>query len=362
MAGDSGKRKIVPHHKVRTGCETCKRRRVKCDEVRPACSNCSLVGRKCIYHHVLPSYPVFSPADYLDRSTIRFSTRDMELLHHWTSATAFTIGGTDDLRVMMRDKLPIEGFAKPYLLHLILAVSSLHLAYLKPNENTVYSTLARHHYSAALPLFRANLQFMDETNCHALYGSSQLLAKYALACEKRPQRLLLSPILDSSAQTDWLMLIRGAYSIRDSHSQILRRGPMSCTASDCWNGVSDNVESPYKENLERVTSLINGSYSKYYATSSPMRLMEIGLLLRKLSSQQPSQEYPWIFFALLAQRRADAVFIFAHFCIILEKMNDDSVWYMRNWSRTLFDECLRCLDDYWLPHLAWPLSTISGED
>ncbi|KAL4967121.1 Zn(II)2Cys6 transcription factor domain-containing protein [Aspergillus stella-maris] len=33
--------------KVRTGCLTCKQRRVKCDEGRPSCWNCSRTGRRC---------------------------------------------------------------------------------------------------------------------------------------------------------------------------------------------------------------------------------------------------------------------------------------------------------------------------
>ena len=35
--------------KVRTGCSTCKTRRVKCDEVKPICQRCAVGGRKCEY-------------------------------------------------------------------------------------------------------------------------------------------------------------------------------------------------------------------------------------------------------------------------------------------------------------------------
>jgi len=34
-------------NKVRTGCVTCKARRVKCDEARPTCTRCSKAGRLC---------------------------------------------------------------------------------------------------------------------------------------------------------------------------------------------------------------------------------------------------------------------------------------------------------------------------
>lgn len=35
--------------KVRTGCSTCKTRRVKCDEAKPICQRCAVGGRKCEY-------------------------------------------------------------------------------------------------------------------------------------------------------------------------------------------------------------------------------------------------------------------------------------------------------------------------
>ncbi|KAH8881071.1 hypothetical protein GQ53DRAFT_735959 [Thozetella sp. PMI_491] len=35
------------HAKVKTGCGTCKKRRIKCDEAKPTCTNCSRSGRIC---------------------------------------------------------------------------------------------------------------------------------------------------------------------------------------------------------------------------------------------------------------------------------------------------------------------------
>ncbi|KAM3462881.1 hypothetical protein MY5147_007544 [Beauveria neobassiana] len=36
-------------NKVKTGCMTCRRRRIKCDEVKPACKKCTSTGRDCEY-------------------------------------------------------------------------------------------------------------------------------------------------------------------------------------------------------------------------------------------------------------------------------------------------------------------------
>lgn len=37
------------HKKTRTGCVTCKARRVKCDEKKPICDRCSALGKECYY-------------------------------------------------------------------------------------------------------------------------------------------------------------------------------------------------------------------------------------------------------------------------------------------------------------------------
>ena len=45
----TGKRKY--HQKSRNGCSTCKKRRVKCDEQRPVCGNCTKLKLDCGYLH-----------------------------------------------------------------------------------------------------------------------------------------------------------------------------------------------------------------------------------------------------------------------------------------------------------------------
>jgi hypothetical protein len=43
--------------KVRTGCSTCKARRVKCDEAKPICRRCAVKGRKCEYNTTCAAPP-----------------------------------------------------------------------------------------------------------------------------------------------------------------------------------------------------------------------------------------------------------------------------------------------------------------
>ena len=117
MTGNQEDRKIVKHRKVRTGCEACKRRRVKCDEARPTCGNCSYHSHVCIYRQMQPSYPIFGPLTANDLGIVQFSARDLGLVHHWTVSTAETIGATEELRSILRDPFLSVALEKPYLLY-----------------------------------------------------------------------------------------------------------------------------------------------------------------------------------------------------------------------------------------------------
>lgn len=56
---DESARQKRSHAKVRTGCATCKARRIKCDEKKPSCSRCSLSDRECVYS--VPKAWLFEP-------------------------------------------------------------------------------------------------------------------------------------------------------------------------------------------------------------------------------------------------------------------------------------------------------------
>ncbi|KAI9696692.1 MAG: hypothetical protein M1820_008066 [Bogoriella megaspora] len=64
----------VPALRTRTGCQTCRIRRVKCDEGKPACNRCVSTGRKCDgYDHAILRRKIQTSADRRDLRTSRKS-------------------------------------------------------------------------------------------------------------------------------------------------------------------------------------------------------------------------------------------------------------------------------------------------
>jgi hypothetical protein len=85
-----GRRKPIPrkgHTKSRRGCFNCKRRKIKCQETKPACGHCVKGGIKCDYPTLSQegSLMIMTPSPILQpQSTpVVFSIKDMQFFHHF---------------------------------------------------------------------------------------------------------------------------------------------------------------------------------------------------------------------------------------------------------------------------------------
>lgn len=117
MSSGEDNRKIARHRKVRSGCESCKKRKIKCNERHPVCGNCLAHSYTCVYRQPQSPYPVFDTPSTDEQGIVRFSTRDLRLVHHWTTSTADTVGATKELRDMMRESSFSEALTKPYFMY-----------------------------------------------------------------------------------------------------------------------------------------------------------------------------------------------------------------------------------------------------
>ncbi|CZR62988.1 uncharacterized protein PAC_12885 [Phialocephala subalpina] len=173
--------------KTRTGCITCKIRRIKCDEGKPACKRCIITGRQCDgyrqpsqlkgtasrpqqnaklrpataavqlhlvikFNHRLP--PQFS--DYTDvtmcerRSLEYFRCRTADVLSRWV------------VESFWKYQLPQTAHSEPATRHAMIALAGMHegvelLREASPNDPRISSDMtasrlqyARHHYNIAV--------------------------------------------------------------------------------------------------------------------------------------------------------------------------------------------------------------------
>lgn len=85
-AGAATRRRPIPrkgHKKSRNGCFNCKRRKVKCPETLPACSNCMRNGLACEYPAMPPKAGPLLLSPTLQSTPTVFSMDDLRFFHHF---------------------------------------------------------------------------------------------------------------------------------------------------------------------------------------------------------------------------------------------------------------------------------------
>ncbi|OAL47992.1 hypothetical protein IQ07DRAFT_109912 [Pyrenochaeta sp. DS3sAY3a] len=165
------------HSKSRTGCSQCKRRRKKCDETPPICSNCRKSGIVCDYDAW--SQAVSRTASEVfgwNIGTVRIADplplasldqRDVELFRFYAARTSFTLSGTRTLAIW-QSSTPDEAKSHAFLMHSMLALTALHGCFTSPGGSVDYASIASRHHEAALEAFRTSISEVKRENGRAV--------------------------------------------------------------------------------------------------------------------------------------------------------------------------------------------------
>lgn len=183
------------HSKSRTGCTVCKKRRIKCDETKPACKQCVDYGRQCSYSitglqavaggpqqqdaHVHGAFndelfeQVWKKLEHLDGlctlaelSIQKVSLRT--LLSHFVGCEDEWLAAPTFQQVLQQHGIQL-GLQSDYLLHALMAVTASHLHYLDP-ENAVLKLIYGFHNSLSLRLYREKLNNILPEDADALFA------------------------------------------------------------------------------------------------------------------------------------------------------------------------------------------------
>ncbi|RYP85121.1 hypothetical protein DL770_005101 [Monosporascus sp. CRB-9-2] len=124
------------HAKSRSGCEQCKERHVKCNEVHPRCLNCERHGIACSFS--APSFTI-TPLN-------QDSIADLELLEYW-HRHPFPANTSGPGRRSEYDPVRL-GFSHHYLLNSILALAALQLFDEDRSQTRWYARAVAHQQAA----------------------------------------------------------------------------------------------------------------------------------------------------------------------------------------------------------------------
>ncbi|KXJ97235.1 hypothetical protein Micbo1qcDRAFT_229953 [Microdochium bolleyi] len=145
--------------KVRTGCLTCKIRKVKCDEAKPSCARCTSTGRKCDGYADQEPAPAAGPLWYRPRTAFQGVDDAAELaaLQRFTEELSPVLAGPLDPYFWTHLVMQFSHF-EPAVRHSLVAISSLYAQPTPAHTNRSLlseNAFALHHYNAAIRELRA---------------------------------------------------------------------------------------------------------------------------------------------------------------------------------------------------------------
>ncbi|KAI9852215.1 MAG: hypothetical protein M1838_001452 [Thelocarpon superellum] len=297
---------------------------------------------------------------------------DLELLHHFSTVTCFTLSDLPAVQSIWQIVVPQEGFSQPFLLRGILALSAQHLAMLRPDAARHYQIEATMHQDAALGFFRPALAHVRPANCNTLFALSALLVILAFASPTSPDTLGLLESVTSA--TGWLQLIRGSRSlllptwewIQAGQLRLLCRlqageatGQPLTTPTDVHEHlaafrqhcVDADESSTVKKACTSALDELEENFQRMESTDPDLSRVNNGL-------KWPSAVLP-SYVELLEQRHAKALIILAQYSVLLHRL--DSYWWIHGWSARILSTVHRMLDPSLHHWLDWPLSAMSLE-
>ncbi|KAK4117944.1 hypothetical protein N657DRAFT_584530 [Parathielavia appendiculata] len=386
------------HKKSRTGCSTCKARKIKCDERHPACLNCISHGVECPFlkggavakpstraskpksrstaSPATPSTAGPSPVSMLPESGA-LPLLELELLHNFTTKTYTTLTADPSLWEFWRDDVVQQGLACDYIMRAVLAVSALHLAYHRPDRRDFYieESILLHQKASrsAMRVMAAGGDKMDKHQAANLFLFSVLTFFFALASPRRSHPDGTFFIGDSGVP-DWAFLLSGGksvFGVLGERGLETVAGPFLHYGRGRWNAQRAIMEARSHEPplLDPLRARIAAAVSdpdllRTYAYA--VDELELALVVRQ-DPDAPrdvldAMVWLWMvsdsFVPLLKVPAQEAVAIFAHYCVLLK--HHESHWWLQGWGDHVMARAHEILDEEHRAWIQWPLREMGG--
>ncbi|KAF2848589.1 hypothetical protein T440DRAFT_470186 [Plenodomus tracheiphilus IPT5] len=399
------------HRKSRTGCSTCKRRRIKCDEVKPSCSHCVRHEVSCVYPQdgqgssalaqtpgsnqstPRPAVPSNAPTHVTTQLTTgpfqpsssqsSFELGDMALLHHWSLKTSLSIVNCPQQSHLWQMIFPQIAFRHSYMMHGILSLAALHLTYLYPPDRQMYLHRATHHHTLALSGFREDINRITPSNADGLFGTATLLFFHAFltfgkAYNDNDEMATSSNRTSRILGIEWIPLTRGIQAVLTPTYAHVKKGPLSSTLDLKHWAEIDPDENPGPDDVYllriRETWADDENASVYDETLHLLR--RAGAWVAHFESLDAKSQSAWghnrdwsapfiwlsmapeRFLTLQRQRQPVALLVFAYFGILLQRL--DRYWWTEGCGRSIIVVIDDILGPFWSTWMEWPMHVVGA--
>ncbi|KAL5049314.1 hypothetical protein BDW71DRAFT_159391 [Aspergillus fruticulosus] len=367
-----------PHTKSRAGCQRCKEKHVKCDEVRPTCGACARYGVPCVPKPLAtlrraekrgtqtsasPAAPA-APAPSLvplspGRTTL--TLWEFELVHHWILHVTESFQVSPGFRRAWCDRGIRVAIQYDFFLHMILILSALHLALTKsPTFTNAHRAFILEGCSDATAHFRKEAENISDTNCHAVQAFPFLMSIYALALpqfdrEEKGGEAVLDEMIHI------LIVIKGNSLVRPTANPWPR-----ARLSPRWMEEKDFLDRTDEDSCDTNLSNALGTLQPWVDSSGDdLRVRSLNSdtiqLFRetlKVHLKRSLRPLSWPnavqneYIDLLRQRNPMALVILAHYAVILGQCSEQ--WWCSNWGVRLLSVIAAMLPGKYQEAVAYP--------
>ncbi|CEN60898.1 hypothetical protein ASPCAL07569 [Aspergillus calidoustus] len=200
------------HHKSRYGCAPCKRRRIKCDEKKPVCGNCTQRSVECSFRSLEPTLNnqqlsrittvgnASSPLGVLARVSgpgvdmpfCRSNSRDLELYCHFQIYTSTSLAQPVSIEPLYREFIPGLAVSFPFVGHGLMSIAYIHLATISP-QGASKKLLAEsaYHLNQALPGYSETIKNITAENSTPLFSFAMFVVLFTFANSSEESGALL---------------------------------------------------------------------------------------------------------------------------------------------------------------------------
>ncbi|KAL4770726.1 hypothetical protein BDW60DRAFT_208820 [Aspergillus nidulans var. acristatus] len=404
------------HRKSRLGCGNCKKRRVKCDEKKPMCTNCVQHSIDCdfrlsasrspsegtippqtqrfkfreskyqsqispLQEQSKPNYRSFGvqcdsapTIDFKGGPGEGISLPDLYLFHHFTTSTYRTFAG-EAAHPVWQVHVPQWGFAFPSIMHLLFTLSALHLAFMNPAKREVYIMEADDHFTFGIRSVTAVLALdtLDSGNCQQIYMAAVMICFAYFARGPRDGEYL---VFNAKGKSEWLVLLHGVRAILAQKQAEIFTGVLAPSEkeqpADIPDEELDAELSRHVQHLQEIKAAVMAEAQAdrdlyIRVTDDLIGCLQGAHQARKAESAPPELmpytmgwtfRLPEMMIERLEKREPIALVILAHWAILLRYMGE--AWFMRGWDRHIILGIRACLPPAYHDRIAWPEVIISG--
>lgn len=286
-------------------------------------------------------------------------------MYHYAMTVCDIVGVRENLVHIWRDYIPQQAVKHPFLMHGILALAALHLAYLRPDSSVEHLQRCDKHQTIALEKFRSILSLpVDPQLADARFALAATLSVSSMArsCVGKD-----SVSLDMNTIAELFILTKGVRDMLHMSYEHINTGPMAVllqirnpeltegilppSVSACFEAVQHMlVTSDMDPNaLQHCQTALLELRKVYLSITYILRTGNVELGDVSRWQVVVSMEY----ITLVQARNPPALIVLAHYAVAMTTVH--AAWYTQDWAEYALRGISLALDATMQQWLRWPM-------